>query len=246
ARDPATIIGHTFRLSLDGIADAAATSGDPVLVRKGIKVREMLRELNEAGVVDFRDNYAIMLEEIGQELVHLGNIRETVYAEIASLEAVFKTIGDHNQYLHSQLESYKAYLQNVRSQASSGDSAGAGNVALQNTAAAKKREQKKYAAANTTAKFTHMQLERDGVIAESNVPETRKASIYFQIASPDPGSFIIYLFFKGRESPILEMELTLDDLLEKQQDNIQLLDLEYVQLHVGKLLHLLNRTFLRR
>ncbi|KAJ1964972.1 RasGAP protein, partial [Dispira parvispora] len=101
-RDPAYIMAQAARLDLNSIADAAATSNDPVLVRKGIKVREMLRELTEAGVVDRQDR------------------------------------------------------------------------------------------------------------------------------------------------PILEMELTLDDLLEKQQDNVQLLDLEYVQLNVSKLLSLLNRTFMRR
>ncbi|KAJ1923513.1 RasGAP protein [Tieghemiomyces parasiticus] len=240
------IIGQAGRLDLDGIADAAATSNDPVLVRKGIKVREMLRELTEAGVVDRRDRYQLMLEELGQELVHLGNIRDTVYAEIGSLEAVYKTIGDHNQYMHSQLESYKAYLQNVRSQATTGDSAGAGNVALQQSSTHKARQQVKKPAPPPSFKFTHLLLEKEGVIAESNVPDARKANIYFQIISPHPGSFVILLFFKGRESPILEMNLTLDDLLEKQQDNVQLLDLEYVQLNVGRLLNLLNRNFLRR
>ncbi|KAJ1661120.1 RasGAP protein [Dispira simplex] len=245
-RDPAFIMAQAARLDLDSIADAAATSNDPVLVRKGIKVREMLRELTEAGVVDRQDRYQLMLEELGQELVHLGSIRETVYAEISSLEAVYKTIVDHNQYMQSQLESYKAYLQNVRSQASTGDSAGAGNVALQKPAASRRREQKKQTATPPSFKFTHLHLEKEGVISESHVPDTRKANIYFQIVSPHPGSFIIRLYFKGRESPILEMELTLDDLLEKQQDNVQLLDLEYVQLNVSKLLSLLNRTFMRR
>ncbi|KAJ1978387.1 RasGAP protein [Dimargaris cristalligena] len=276
--DTGYIARQANRLDLDGIADVAATSSDPILVRKGIKVREMLRELTEAGVVDRRDGYQLMLEELGQELVHLGSIRDTVYAEITSLDAVFKTICDHNQYLNSQLESYKAYLQNVRSQATTGDSAGAGNVALQSNSTGKRRgglggvvgggggaggshgassggmagaehghgHHGKKTAPPPSFKFTHLLLEKEGVIAESNVPDARKANIYFQIISPHPGSFVILLFFKGRESPILEMELTLDDLLEKQQDNIQLLDLEYVQLNVGRLLNLLNRNFLRR
>lgn len=42
------------------------------------------------------------------------------------------------------------------------------------------------------------------------------------------------------------MDLKLDDLLEKQKDDVHLLDLEYVQLNVGKILQLLNKTFAKR
>lgn len=43
----------------------------------------------------------------------------------------------------------------------------------------------------------------------------RRANIFFNITSPTPGTFIIALHFKGREKPILEMDLKIDDLLEK-------------------------------
>lgn len=42
------------------------------------------------------------------------------------------------------------------------------------------------------------------------------------------------------------MDLKLDDLLEKQQMGVQLLDLEYVQLSVNKILYVLNKHFLKR
>lgn len=50
---------------------------------------------------------------------------------------------------------------------------------------------------------------------ESNVPDNRRANIYFNITSPSPGTFIIGLHYKGRDKAILEMDLGLDDLLEK-------------------------------
>ena len=77
-----------------------------------------------------------------------------------------------------------------------------------------------------------------------------------------PGTFIIALHYKGREKAILEMDLKIDDLLEKvslppfcdpefkltwttlqQKDNKHLLDLEYVQLNVPKVLGLLKKVF---
>jgi Ras GTPase-activating-like protein IQGAP2/3 len=103
-------------LNLPAIAERAATAKDATLVRKGIKVKEMLRELEEHKLVDRRDGYKLLTEEVGAELAHLGSLREKVMLESRSLEAVFKTIGDHNNYLRSQLEQYKAYLQNVRAE----------------------------------------------------------------------------------------------------------------------------------
>ncbi|KAI9094336.1 Rho GTPase activation protein [Phlyctochytrium arcticum] len=215
-------------INLPRAAETAATSRDPTLVKKGIKVREMLRQLEEMQVVDREDGHALMCEEVRQELVHLGNLRDKVDKEIQSLEIVYKTILDHNNYLRSQLESYKAYLQNVRIQSG-----------LVNPKSSKGQAQGPY-------KFSHSQLEKDGIIVESNVPENRRSNIFFNITSPVPGTFIIALHYKGREKAILEMDLKLDDLLEKQQMGVQLLDLEYVQLSVNRILSLLNKTFLKR
>jgi Ras GTPase-activating-like protein IQGAP2/3 len=44
---------------------------------------------------------------------------------------------------------------------------------------------------------------------------SRRPNIYFNITSPTPGTFIIALHYKGREKAILEMDLKIDDLLEK-------------------------------
>ena len=92
----------------------------------------------------------------------------------------------------------------------------------------------------------------------------RRLNIYFNITSPAPGTFIIALHFKGRDKPILEMDLKIDDFLEKvsrvlvpvtfawagvdlqQKENNAVLDLEYVQLNVPKVLALFNKVGLGR
>lgn len=45
--------------------------------------------------------------------------------------------------------------------------------------------------------------------------ECSRPNIYFNITSPTPGTFIIALHYKGRDRAILEMDLKIDDLLEK-------------------------------
>jgi Ras GTPase-activating-like protein IQGAP2/3 len=229
-------------INLASIAERAATTKDATLVRKGIKVKEMLRELEELKIVERKDDYKLMQEEVAAELVHLGNLKEKVLLESRSLESVYKTICDHNNYLRSQLEQYKAYLQNVR--ANSNDKGSGTGVGVVNFGGKDKKPAKQTVLG--PYRFTHAQLEKEGIIVESNVPDNRRPNIYFNITSPTPGTFIIALHYKGREKAILEMDLKIDDLLEKQKDNKHLLDLEYVQLNVPKVLGLLNKVFAKR
>jgi Ras GTPase-activating-like protein IQGAP2/3 len=168
-------------LRLDRIAEAAATTkNDSVMVKKGIRSIELLNTLQDLGVISREDGYALLRDEIEQELVHLGSMREKVLEETKKLDEVYKTIKEHNTYLVNQLETYKSYLHNVRSQAEG-----------------KTRKTQKHQVLGPY-KFTHAQLEREGVIQKSNVPENRRANIFFNFTSPLPGTFVISLHYKGK------------------------------------------------
>lgn len=169
-------------LRLDKIAEAAATlKNDAVMVRKGIRSMELLSQLQEMGVIDRSDDFSTLRDEVEQELVHLGSLKEKVLDETKKLEEVFKTIRDHNAYLLSQLDTYKSYLHNVRSQ----------SEGIKRGKDLKPRELGPY-------KFTHAQLEKEGVIRRSNVPENRRGNIYFMFRSPLAGTFVISLHYKGK------------------------------------------------
>ncbi|KAI9725378.1 MAG: glyceraldehyde-3-phosphate dehydrogenase 1 [Chrysothrix sp. TS-e1954] len=217
-------------LRLDQIAEAAATTrNDSVMVRKGIRGIELLSQLQDIGIITKDDGFSTLRDEIEQELVHLGSMKEKVIEEKRRLDEVFRTIRDHNTYLVGQLETYKSYLHNVRNQS-------AGRTA--------RKPQKPVTLG--PYKFTHQQLEKEGVIQKSNVPENRRANIFFNFTSPLPGTFVISLHYKGRNRGLLELDLKLDDLLEMQKDNQEDLDLEYVQFNVSKVLALLNKRFARK
>jgi len=173
-------------LRLDKVAEAAATlKNDGVMVRKGIRCMELLSQLQELGVIDKSDHFSLLRDEVEQELVHLGSLKEKVIEETKKLDEVFRTIRDHNNYLVTQLETYKSYLHNVRSQSEG-----------------KQRKQQKQQVLGPY-KFTHQQLEKEGVIQRSNVPDNRRANIYFNFTSPLPGTFVISLHYKGMSSPSL-------------------------------------------
>ncbi|KAI9773430.1 MAG: glyceraldehyde-3-phosphate dehydrogenase 1 [Geoglossum simile] len=216
-------------LRLEKVADAAATlRNDAVMVRKGIRAMELLSQLQELKVIDRADSFSLLRDEVEQELVHLGSLKDKVVEETKKLDEVYRTIRDHNGYLVGQLETYKSYLHNVRSQSEG-----------------KQRKQQKHQVLGPY-KFTHQQLEKEGVIQKSNVPDNRRANIYFNFTSPLPGTFVISLHYKGRNRGLLELDLKLDDLLEMQKDNQEDLDLEYVQFNVPKVLALLNKRFARK
>lgn len=160
-------------VNLPLVAERAATAKDGVLVRKGIKVKEMLRELEELHLIDRRDGYKLLTDEIAAELTHLGNMREKVLLETRSLEAVFKTICDHNNYLRAQLEQYKAYLQNVRQVG--GHKGKLGGVGVVSVDGKEKKAPKSQMIG--PYKYSHTQFEKDGVIVETNVPENRSAQV---------------------------------------------------------------------
>ena len=155
------------------------------MVRKGIRAMELLSQLQDMGIIDRSDDFSLLRDEVEQELAHLGSLKEKVLEETLKLEDVYKTIRDHNAYLLSQLDTYKNYLHNVRSQ-SEGNKRGGKDV--------KNRELGPY-------KFTHAQLEKEGVIRRSNVPENRRGNIYFMFRSPLAGTFVISLHYKGTFAP---------------------------------------------
>lgn len=184
-------------LNLLLIASTAATFKDTLLVRKGIKAIEYLKELSELKLIDPNDFYNPLAKEVEQEIAHLGSLYEEVLHEIESLESVYKTIEDHNEYLRSQLEQYKSYLYNVRIHSGGrndgkidGVMGGVGVVSV----GGKERKRKKQQVLGPY-KYTHFQLEKELVIAESNVPDDRYVCyiLFFDLVFVEEQIFILPL-----------------------------------------------------
>ncbi|KAJ2814111.1 RasGAP protein [Coemansia furcata] len=241
------------KMDLLFVAEQAATAKDSTLVRKGIKVREMLVELENSGAIDRNDGYRYLTEEILHELAHLGSLRDMIEEEIEGLTDVYQTICDYNGYLSSQIETYKAYLSNVRMQSATAKHqrkkhavpVGVTVVDPKPLQSRRQHLRKEGEAERPALEYRLDALERMGVVCKSNIPENRQDKVYFSFASPSTASYVIRLFYKGREKPVVNMDLLLEDLLERKHNKIEILDLEYVHLSVAKLLEFLERKFSR-
>ncbi|KAK9340537.1 Rho GTPase activation protein [Lipomyces starkeyi] len=233
-------------LDLHSIASvAAATPKDPVLAKKGIRALGLLKELTGQNILqDMTVDNNPLAEEIEEELAQLGSIREKVLGEVQSLESVLRTIKDHNEYLHSQLETYKSYLRNVRIQSGPKKSSVNDRVGLVAIHGKGRKEPKTQYLG--PYKYSQQALQKEGVIIVCNVPQNRVNNLYFYISSPTPGTFVVSLNYKGRIRGLLELNLKLDDLLEMMGNGVEVLDLEYVVVNVPGMLEFLQRQFSRR
>ncbi|KAK9450826.1 Rho GTPase activation protein [Limtongia smithiae] len=233
-------------LDLQKIAKFAAFApNDAMLAKKGMRALELMEELEEVGMMrdEFNDSNPLA-EEVEEELSQLGSLQDKVMRELESLEEVYKTIRDHNDYLHGQLETYKSYLQNVRIQSGPKKTPLSDRVGLVSIQGKLRKEPKSQCLG--PFKYSQQVLQKEGVIVVCNVPENRVNNLYFYISSPTPGTFIVSLNYKGRSHGLLELNLKLDDLLEMVRNDVEVLDLEYVVMNVPVMLNFLQRRFSRR
>lgn len=227
-------------LDLKKIADfAAASSNDQGLVKRGIKAMDLLNEIEAADT----DDADLLIDEVEYELKQLGSLKDSVEKEANSLEDVYSIIREHNDYLKSQLDTYRSYLTNVRKHTGSKKDRPVDisqQQQITNKEAVEDKE-KKTKQKITIKKYTPLQLSKELVVNEWRIPEARLSHMLVLITSPIPGTFVICLNLKGRQEPVFALDLKLDDLLELTDKESEVLDLECVVFNIKNLLNLLKR-----
>ena len=229
--------------SLSNVAAEATKSGIKRLENLGHRASYMLRELEELRVVDESALKTLMLDEVIAELVSLGNVhmQDKLKEDKESLLSVLEALKQHHTYLQGQFDTYQAYLQNVRLSSSVVQSSDMNGVI--GVLSSPDRELKGDKPPHTLHRFTYDQWERDKIIRASMIPSNRLSDITFHVHSPSPGSFMISLFCQGRPEAFLEIDLKLDDLLEKLQDHQATVKVEYLELDTLRLYLLLDRLY---
>ncbi|CEG72376.1 hypothetical protein RMATCC62417_07945 [Rhizopus microsporus] len=212
-------VRHLDTLDLISIANTAARAQNVQWVHKGIRAQFLLKDLLEVS-----PDATLLVQEIKQELIHLGDLKQSMLSEIASLEKILKALQDHNRYLTGQLQSYKAYLQNARMQNYLSSPSKMDILCIKNR---RKSEDGNKRRMRTTfllkrrmqpvevpLKYTYRELVKDGVIMSSEIPKCFRDRLFLLLCSPTTGVYVLSFHHKEREKPIVEIELRLDDLLE--------------------------------
>ena len=117
------------------------------------------------------------------------NLIKKTSSDLDRLTDVLKNIENHHNFLQEQFDAYKEYLGNVRSKSvCSTPSKKDKKKADEKKKSSKKEKVKK---PRGPFKYSHSQLEKDGVIMESEVPDDR---FVLSFLFPYPLVFIFFLF----------------------------------------------------
>jgi len=183
------------------------------------------------------ETFDMFLWTFVQEAMNRRSRIDATKKRLTMIESACETIEAHHKYLLSRLELYKMYLDNVR----------AGQSQQQAAVAAKNPEKKKLF--DKVLKYTHQELEQNGVISQTNAAVKRGVlkKCYYAFSMVSPGRFKVELHLKkGVDIQLLKkpIELNLEDLLQMQEKGQASLEFDYVTLNVSILVHLLNTKFM--
>jgi len=184
------------------------------------KVLENIKKLEEAGLVTKEDRYTSFLKDIALEVANRAERREQQRKEIARLQAALKGVKKHGEYMKDQSNEFDSYLKSCRENAGRTD---------------KKIKSKPY-------KFSYKDLQKKGVIVASDVPAISQGRTKFFISMSSVGVFDVEAKIAGLS--VGKMQLELDELLEKKENNMNRLELEQVVLDVNMTIFLINKLFL--
>jgi len=206
--------------------------GQPQLVEQCEKILDNLKQLEAEGAITQKDSYANLLKDIALEVANRAEVREQQRKEIKRLNQALRNLRKHQKYLTDQIQQYNEYLQDAR---------------MKHYQAHQKKKKKVKEGENPHKigpfKFTYTALAKKGVIIDSEVPVLSRKNTSFEISSEQVGVFDIVC--KITRIPVEKMVLELDDLLERNYNNITRLELDQVTLDVNMTIHLLNKFFMK-
>eukprot|EP01094_Clydonella_sp_ATCC50884_P007638 TRINITY_DN1685_c0_g1_i1.p1 TRINITY_DN1685_c0_g1~~TRINITY_DN1685_c0_g1_i1.p1 ORF type:complete len:877 (+),score=470.13 TRINITY_DN1685_c0_g1_i1:156-2786(+) len=228
------------RLNLMDVLEAgikhATETNNMTLSNQINKILENMGKLERENLVTKDDNYESFVHDVALEVANRNQIRDQQRKEIARLKNTLDNLKSHQAYLDEQIADYQAYLQACKEQQYS------------MLAAKKKKKSKKKGSGDQPHqigpfKFSYKELEKRGVIVDSDVPSLSRKKTNFSISSEAPGVFQVTAKIAGVE--VEKMELDFDDLLEKHYNNIHQVELDQVTMDVNMTIHLINKFFLK-
>jgi Ras GTPase-activating-like protein IQGAP2/3 len=192
-----------------------------------------------------------ILREVHDAYVMMNKAQIKVERNVHRLKGALDTIEKQHEDLNDQINTWKAYLENVKAMAMGGKSkTGAGSEIEKKRAQMKKTESnksgwfgKKKDKKVDKCTFSYPELVKKNVIVKSEIPSSAQSSVNFTFrVSPDvPGMFVVVAQVRGFEAH--RATLLLEDLLGEQDRGKENYEMDNVTLSVNMLIHLLNTNF---
>jgi Ras GTPase-activating-like protein IQGAP2/3 len=201
--------GDDLRGVLREIHQYANKLKDVELTGKVKRIISNCNQLVDEDILRAEDNYLNLRRDTYQEVINYEARIRVIQEDQVRLQKVLDAIRKHNDFLQNQYEAYQEYLENVRKSCELEDSKGKKSS---------KKEKKSSRARSASAtkkgpfKFSHAQLQRDGIIIESGAPEerfpcsfvvcfshlSRRSNIFFEFSSESPGIYDVKVVYRAR------------------------------------------------
>jgi len=212
------------------------------------KAQEYLIQLEGYHEIKKEDGYQALLNIIGKELRNKNIQRETRIAEIKKLKQTIENLKQKEDYLLSQKDTYNNYIDMCRTQlTNSKKPRSKPTIFSRQYYYMKKLEKEGKVPKFGSYQYTAEQLYKRGVLVSiEGIPQKMYSAIKFTISSDEAGVFtIIAKTIASKIFEPIEIEITLDELLQAKYDEIQVLSIsdDTAKVNVNLLLHLINKKF---
>jgi len=180
------------------------------------RVLENLGKLEKEELVSKEDNYESFIHDVALEVANRSSIREQQRKEIARLTNTLENLTKYEGFVNEKIDNYKAYVDQCIKQT--------------------------YAdTAKKPVEFSYKDLQKRGVIIDSEVPSIARGKTKFLIKPTGPGTYEVKATIAGHAATTIELRI--DDLLERQFNTIDRLELDQVTLDVNMTIVMLNEKF---
>jgi len=215
---------HTLTLPevLEMGADFAKKEKKSTLAEQIQTVQKNLSILEKAGLVNPKDDYAQFIHDLALEVANRASIRERQKKEIQRLTTTLNKLKKNSQFTSEQIAEYEKYFEDALKKQYEG--------------------KKKDIAQQKPQKFTYEKLEKMGVIIDSELNAEQRKKAKFAFSAPEPGIFEVVV--KRDKLNVEKMTIKLDDLLEKNFNQVERLELPQLSFDVNMTLYLVNKNIL--
>lgn len=186
------------------------------------------------------DNYSQLRKDAFLEMQNYDEQTERVKSELEKLNYVMSLIEEQTEFLAAQFEAYGMYLEDVRAKCSL-DPMEAKKRAKAEAKALKKERSNLKAQKIGPFKYSYNQLEKEGVILESEVPKERRGAIHFLFSSLGTSEIDVAVMWRIKKA--MEVKLDIEELKSMKADGKTGYETDLIVLDINLLLHLLLKHF---
>ncbi|XP_066491182.1 ras GTPase-activating-like protein IQGAP1 [Tiliqua scincoides] len=203
------------------------------LQEKKDKIRSGLKRLTELGMVNPKNRYQDLINDVAKDIRNQRRYRQRRKAELVKLQQTYNALNSKATFYEEQVDYYKSYIKTCLD-----------NLASKGKVSKKPREMKGKKSKKIFLKYTAARLHEKGVLLEiEDLQVSQFKNVIFEIGpTEEVGDFEVKAKFMG-----VQMEtfmLHYQDLLQLQYEGVAVMKLfDRAKVNVNLLIFLLNKKF---